>query len=54
VGVKLVPDPGDQVAQAVALALKQARVDLLSHPVEHESAWRQAAFAEGVERGTEP
>ena len=53
-GVKLVPDPGDQVAEAVARALKQARVDLSSRPVQHVSAWRQAAFAEGVERGTEP
>jgi hypothetical protein len=51
--VELVPDPGDQVVEAVALALKQARVDLSSGP-EQVSAWRQAALAEAVERDTEP
>jgi hypothetical protein len=49
--LELVPDPGPAVFAAFAGALVRERVDIDHVPSAHQSRWRAAGLAEGVERG---
>lgn len=51
--IQLVPEPDNRIAAVVARALEVAGVKLAPMPVGSESAWRRAAFAEGVERDSD-
>jgi hypothetical protein len=53
VEIELIPEPDDRIAAVVAKALEVAGVKLAPVPVAYESAWRRAAFAEGVERDSD-
>lgn len=49
--IKLVPEPGAQVAAAVAIAVGAAGIDVSGRPASHSGPWRRAALVEGVARG---
>jgi hypothetical protein len=53
VEIQLVPEPDNRIAAVVARALEVAGVKLAPMPVGYGSAWRRAAFAEGVERDSD-
>jgi hypothetical protein len=54
VDLLLGPDPAEEVAQAVRVAIARAGVELGRRPTAERSAWWSAGLAEAVESGLGP